>query len=133
MRFRGGLVNRHGPCDVDIAKGHNVPKHDDSAGLQVAMTDTDRAKQRAEDGGVADAKPACVALVPLTPSVQRSHTSGLQSSRPSPIFVTHLIATAAHAPQTRSLRRATPADAKTAYSANQHPLEGASVRTRQII
>ena len=39
--------------------------------------------------------------------------------RPDPTFVTHLIATAEHAPQTRSLRRASPADAQTAYSASQ--------------
>jgi hypothetical protein len=98
----------------------------------MAMTDTDRTEQRPEDGGVSDAKPASVALVPLDPPVQRSQTS-LQSSRPSPIFVTHLIATAAQAPQTRSLRRATPADARTAYNANQHPFQGAGVRTKQII
>ena len=35
------------------------------------------------------------------------------------MFVAHLIATAGHVPQTRSLRRATPADAQTAYSTNQ--------------
>jgi hypothetical protein len=44
-----------------------------------------------------------------------------------------LIATAEHVPQTRSLRRATPADAQTAYSTNQHRLHGAGMRARQVI
>src|SRR3954452_21420682 len=35
-------------------------------------------------------------------------------------FVTHLIATAEHVPQTRTLRRATPADAKAAYGRSGH-------------
>ena len=35
-------------------------------------------------------------------------------------FVTQLIATAEHVPQTRSLRRATPADAQAAYGARRH-------------
>jgi hypothetical protein len=44
-----------------------------------------------------------------------------------------LIATATQVPQTRSLRRATPADAQTAYRANRHQVPGAGIRTRQII
>jgi hypothetical protein len=96
------------------------------------MADTDQAEQGLDDGGVADAKPACVSLVPVTPSAQPSQTSS-RPSRPSSIFVTHLIATAAQAPQTRNLRRATPADANTAYSANQHAFQGAGFRTRQTI
>jgi hypothetical protein len=53
--------------------------------------------------------------------------------RPDPIFVTHLIATAEQVPQTRSLRRGTPADAQTAYGANWHHTLGAGIRTRQVI
>jgi hypothetical protein len=34
-------------------------------------------------------------------------------------------------PQTRGLRRATPADAQTAYRAHRHQVQG--VRTRQIV
>jgi hypothetical protein len=45
------------------------------------------------------------------------------------MFVTHLIATAEQAPQTRRSRRATFADAQTAYC--QSPAHGG--RTRQII
>lgn len=40
-----------------------------------------------------------------------------RSARPDAAFVTHLIATANDAPQTRLLRRATPADAMTRYRA----------------
>jgi hypothetical protein len=47
--------------------------------------------------------------------------------------VTHLIATAEHAPQTRSLRRASFADARTAYKAGQIPVGLAGIRMRQVI
>jgi hypothetical protein len=73
-----------------------------------------------------------MALVPMLPSVQWTHALSLQP-RPNSIFVTHLIATAEQDPQTRTLRRATPADALTAYTASQHPTQGAGIRTRQII
>jgi hypothetical protein len=49
------------------------------------------------------------------------------------MFVTHLIATAEQAPQTRSLRRASFADAQTAYRASQSPLRVAWTRTHQTI
>ncbi len=78
-----------------------------------------------------DEEPACVELVPVTQSacwIQRAATP-----RPDPTFLVQLIATADQAPQTRSLRRASPADAKTAYSANR-PLRGSTgFRTRQTI
>ena len=55
-------------------------------------------------------------------------------TRPDPTFVTQLIATAEQVPQTRSLRRATLADAQTAYGAATRRNAAASrVRTRQII
>jgi hypothetical protein len=67
--------------------------------------------------------------------VQSAQWSGahIPLPRPDPIFVTHLIATAEQVPQTRSLRRGTPADAQTAYSANRHHTLGAGIRTRQVI
>ncbi len=95
------------------------------------MLNNDRPAQTVEDGVVADAESACVALVPLTASAQ--WTSGLKPAHPDSIFVTHLIATAEQLPQTRSLRRATPADAQTAYRANQRQTPRAGLRTRQII
>ena len=97
------------------------------------MLSNGRPEQTVDDGIVADAKPACVALVPVIAPAQWSQSSGLQPSRPNSIFVTHLIATAEQVPQTRSLRRATSADAQTAYRANQHQAPSAGVRTRQII
>ena len=94
------------------------------------MASTVRPQQTADDGVLADAKPPCVALVPMVPSAQRSRPSS-QLPRPDAIFVTHLIATAEQVPQTRSLRRATAADALTAYGA--HPVPGTGIRTRQTI
>jgi hypothetical protein len=97
------------------------------------MLSTSQSEQAIDEGVVLDAKPACVALVPVVPSAQWWQNPGPQRSRPSSIFVTQLIATAEQEPQTRGLRRATLADANTAYSANQHPRQGAASRTRQII
>jgi len=87
--------------------------------------------QTADDGAVGGEKPACMALVPVVPTVQWSRVPDQPKSRAD--FVTQLIATAEYAPQTRSLRRATPADAQAAYSAHQRPAHGAGSRTRQII
>jgi hypothetical protein len=70
-------------------------------------------------------------LVPVVAPAEWKHTVSLP--RPNSIFVTQLIATAEQVPQTRHLRRATAADAQTAYSAHAHQVPGAGVRTRQII
>ncbi|THD68344.1 MAG: hypothetical protein E7813_10865 [Bradyrhizobium sp.] len=81
----------------------------------------------------AEAKPACVALVPVVASAQWSPPPDLQLSRADPGFVTHLIATAEHVPQTCSLRRATPADAQAAYRSvkdHNHPVT-TGLRTQQ--
>ena len=86
-----------------------------------------------DDGVFADAKPACVALVPQVTSAQWPRIPSQLLSRADPTFVTHLIATAEHVPQTRSLRRATPADAQTAYGAHQHPMSGVGIRTQRTI
>jgi hypothetical protein len=94
------------------------------------MPDTGRPEQTVGDSVLSDAKPPCVALVPLVPSAPWSRPVS-QLPRPDSIFVTHLIATAEQVPQTRSLRRATAADAQSAYSA--HTVQGAGIRTRQII
>jgi len=96
------------------------------------MRGSGRPEQTVDDGFPADEKPACVALVPVVPTVQWSRVPDQRLSRAD--FVTQLIATAEHVPQTRSLRRATPADAKAAYGAGWHkaPAQVAGVRTRQI-
>ena len=109
--------------------GRNVPKRDSLAGYGVrcwVSTDQTRywtASRRRDE-------PACVALVPVTRSV---HWSPGAAARPDPTFVTQLIATADQAPQTRSLRRASLADAQTAYGAGQTRRRGTGFRTRQII
>lgn len=87
-----------------------------------------------EDGVTAEANPACtppcIALVPVTETARWS--SPIRPlPRPNSIFVTHLIATAEQAPQTRSLRRATASDAREAYTANWHRTAGAGLKARQ--
>jgi hypothetical protein len=80
-------------------------------------------KQEIEDGVFEDVEPPCVALVPVTQTVYRAPK--LAVTRPNANFVTQLIATAEHVPQTCELRRAAPADALSAYRAFQHRIEGA--------
>ena len=79
-----------------------------------------------EDAKV-DAKPACVALVPLVQTAQWSHRRPLPL--PSSIFVTQLIATGGEEPQNSS--SATAFDANAAYTANRQRLSGAGMRPRQ--
>jgi hypothetical protein len=97
------------------------------------MPDSGQPEQTVDDGALADEKPACVALVPVIPAAQWSRVPYQRLSRAD--FVTQLIATAEHVPQTRSLRRATPADARAAYAAGWHkaPAQAAGGRTRQIV
>jgi len=84
------------------------------------------------DGEVLDADaPACVALVPVTQTVQWSRKSTM--ARPDPTFLTHLIATADQAPQTRSIRRASIEDAQTAYGLRQQERRSVARRTRQVV
>ena len=96
------------------------------------MLSTNLSEQAIEDGVVVDEKHACVALVPVASVAQWSPRPSPRSL-PSSIFVTQLIATAEHDSQTRGLRRATAADAQTAYRANQKPVYGLGNRTRQTI
>jgi hypothetical protein len=97
------------------------------------MLDIDRPEPTVDDSGLTDAKPPCVALVPMVTAAKWSQVSGSQFSLSDATFVAHLIATAEHVPQTRTLRRASPADARIAYSTNQHRLQGAGMRARQTI
>jgi hypothetical protein len=86
------------------------------------MLSDDRPEQTTEHGDLVDARPACMALVPVVASAQWSPHP--QLSRADSSFVTHLIATAEHVPQTCSLRRATLADAQAAYRSvtdHNHP------------
>lgn len=95
------------------------------------MLDTERSEDIL-DGEILDTDaPACVELVPVTQSVHWSPKRAM--APPDPTFVTHLIATADQVPQTRSLRRASPADAQTAYGASQIRRYGVGFRTRQVV
>jgi hypothetical protein len=76
-------------------------------------------------------EPACVELVPVTQSVHWSQRAA--TPRPDPTFLAQLMATADQAPQNRSLRCASLADAQTAYGASQTRRYGAGFRTRQTI
>jgi hypothetical protein len=97
------------------------------------MSGNDQEKDPSGDAIAAKAKAAArTDLVPLSTPVERS--AGFRSRwSPHPMFVTHLIATAEHAPQTRSLRRASFADARSAYRASESPVRALGSRTRQII
>jgi len=95
------------------------------------MLDIDRSEAVLEGDVLAGDEPACVELVPVTQSVHWSPRPSM--ARPDPSFVTHLIATAAQAPQTRILRRASLADAQTAYGAGPARRYGVGFRTRQTI
>jgi hypothetical protein len=86
--------------------------------------------QAADEDINADAAAPCVALVPVVQTVRWSQVDPLPSRAD---FLTQLIATAEHAPQTRSLRRGTPAEANTAYSAKRPQVPSAGLRTRQVI
>lgn len=94
------------------------------------MLGIDRSDEILEGEFVEAEEPACVALVPLTRSV---HWSPRAAARPAPTFVAQLIATADQAPQTRHLRRASIADAQTAYGATQMRRGSTGFRTRQTI
>jgi hypothetical protein len=97
------------------------------------MSDSDRSEVLEDGSVVFDATPACTALVPMIQPAPWSPAFSQPLSRPDSPFVTHLIATAEQMPQTRNLRRATPADAQIAYSASRYQPQGAGVRTQQII
>jgi hypothetical protein len=94
------------------------------------MMDIDRPDEILDGEFVNLDEPACAELVPVTQSVRWSPRP---APRPDPTFVAQLIATADRAPQTCRLRRASLADAQTAYGASQIRRLGTGFRTRQTI
>jgi hypothetical protein len=94
------------------------------------MLDVDRPDEILDGEFVSLDEPACAELVPVTQSV---NWSPRPAPRPDPTFVAQLIATADRAPQTCSLRRASLADAQTAYGASQIRRPCTGFRTRQTI
>lgn len=73
-----------------------------------------------------DARPARLPLAPADPAPPGPRGSG---ERPLAAFLTHLIATAEDAPQTRRLRRAAVSDAVSAYAATAARVAGAEAGT----
>lgn len=92
------------------------------------MLDSDRSDEILDGEFVNLDEPVRAELVPVAQFVPRSSR---RAARPDPTFVAQLIATADQAPQTRSLRRASLADAQTAYGASKTPRSSTGFRTRQ--
>ncbi|MCA1400077.1 MULTISPECIES: hypothetical protein [Bradyrhizobium] len=78
-----------------------------------------------------DTAAASTALVPLAATTHWAPKIPLPHADPS--FVAHLIATAAHEPQTRGQRRGSLADAQSAYGPHVDERRSVARRTRQII
>jgi hypothetical protein len=95
------------------------------------MLNVDRSNEILDGEFVDLDEPVHAALVPVTQPVPC--WSLRPAPRPDPTFVAQLIATADQAPQTRRLRRASLADAQTAYGASQIRRRDAGFRTRQTI
>ena len=94
------------------------------------MLEIDRSDEILEGEFVDLDEPAHTELVPVTRSVRLLPKL---TPRPAPTFIAQLIATADQAPQTCRLRRASLADAQTAYSASQTRRASTGFRTRQTI
>jgi hypothetical protein len=97
------------------------------------MLGIDRYKQVLDGEVLPPAEPGGVDLVPVNPSAHYLPKRSL--THPDASFLTQLIATAAHAPQTCKLRRGTVADAQSAYGHSAVPQERRGVirRTRRVI
>jgi hypothetical protein len=88
-------------------------------------------EQLVEDGVFEEIEPARVDVVPLAASMHGARQ--FAPTRPDPTFLTQLIATAERFQQARDLRRASPAEALSAYRASQGSAQVTGLRTRQII
>jgi hypothetical protein len=76
----------------------------------------------------AEARPAGSPVTPADPPSADSSGSRPSGGRPLATFLSHLIATAQDAPQTRRLRRAAVSEALSAYGATAGLLEGGRAR-----
>lgn len=126
------IRNEEAPIGIGLAKyrsqwgaaSQNVTVYP----IGCAMLDMDRSEEILDGEFVEADEPASVELVPVTQTVSWSSKKPVTS--PDPRFLAHLIATADHVPQTRGLRRASPADAQSAYGAGQARRYGVGFRTR---
>ena len=82
---------------------------------------------------VPTARSESTALVPLAPRIERRSRRRWYRFAPDPTFVAHLIAEAERVPQARTLRRASPADAQSAYRTGHTPAQRAGGLMRQVI
>jgi hypothetical protein len=98
-------------------------------GFAMSGTEFERTEGATE---AVDGKSACVELVPIAATL-RWESANPCVPRPDPCFLTQLIATAEQAPQTRTLRRATLADAEAAYRSvtDHNHATTAGIRTQQ--
>lgn len=80
--------------------------------IDITTRSTPRAQESIERNAPAEEHASAHALVPIEAA---ERVSVLHPARPEASFVAHLIATAEHVPQTRALRRATPAAARAMY------------------
>ena len=83
------------------------------------------------DAEFVDSPNPSVELVPLSARPDVHPTAS--ANRPDASFLTQLIATAEHLPQTCSLRRGSPADAQAAYDPHISERRSVTRRTKQII
>lgn len=97
------------------------------------MLEVDRSEQLLDGEVLPPGGIGSTDLVPVHPSVHDMPKRPL--TYPDASFLAQLIATAVHVPQTRKLRRATPADAQSAYGHSAVPQERRGVlrRTRRVI
>ena len=93
---------------------------------------TDRTASDRKESATSDARPACTALVPLAYTERRARRRWYRWA-PDPLFVAHLIAEAQQVPQARRARRASLADAQTAYRTREMPAPSAGSHMRQVI
>jgi hypothetical protein len=97
------------------------------------MLGMDRSKQVLDGEVLPPSGAGGMDLLPINPSVHDLPKRPL--THPDASFLAQLIATATQAPQTCKLRRATPADAQSAYGQSAVPQERRGVlrRTRRVI
>lgn len=119
-----------GSCEERMTRGR-TSRNETDMGIELTMLDGDQADQMADERVAEDAGSSCTALVPVVPAAPWSRSR--PHPRPSSIFVTHLIATAEQAPQTRGLRRASASDANAAYTSSRQRIAGAGLKARRIV
>src|SRR5579872_2861130 len=111
-------------------KGRPVPKCDNPGReMDVVVPISQLSDTASDDGAAPPAKPACVALVPSSPTAPPDGGPWWRWS-PEASFVAQLMACAR---ERRRVRRASPADAESAYRMRQISANPAGGLTRQVV